>query len=110
MNKSFRADENLGPAFDSILLPILISIATAIYGGLHLCAWNSYFRTPEERNWWRVASILIAFSGSVFSLTGIPLSRSSPLDASWWGRWIVRPFALTCKIFMGCLAVILGAM
>jgi hypothetical protein len=52
-------------------LGLYLPLATALYGGLHSAAWNAYFPTSTERNWWRYSSIIAASSGSVFSMLSI---------------------------------------
>jgi hypothetical protein len=52
-------------------LGLYLPLATALYGGLHSAAWNAYFPTSTERDWWRYSSIIAASSGSVFSALSI---------------------------------------
>ena len=47
----------------TVLPPLAISLTTALYGGLHAAAWNSYFPTSAEMWLWRVCSAMIAGSG-----------------------------------------------
>jgi hypothetical protein len=40
-------------------------VISAIYGGLHLTAWNAYFPTPVEKWMWRAAGLAMASSPMV---------------------------------------------
>lgn len=50
---------------DQLLRSLLVSFATAAYGGIHALAWNGYFATASERRWWRFSSVFLATSGVV---------------------------------------------
>ena len=54
-------------AFDMGFLTF--AIATALYGGLHLLAWNSLFGSDAERFLWRASGILLAMSGCILILS-----------------------------------------
>jgi hypothetical protein len=57
-----------------------ITLACAIYGGLHLVAWNAHFPARAERILWRVSGIGIASFGLVylpFMTLGAVLDRHS---------------------------------
>lgn len=56
---------------DKFLRSLLLSLATAAYGGIHASAWNQYFVTPFERHAWRFSSVFISASGLVMSLRTI---------------------------------------
>lgn len=51
-----------------------LPLATAIYGGLHIGAWNGYFPTSIEQRYWRCSSIAAAASGCVVALFGATLA------------------------------------
>ncbi|KAL9583486.1 MAG: hypothetical protein Q9212_002680 [Teloschistes hypoglaucus] len=63
---NFPCDDLLGRENQS-LRTLLLSFATAAYGGLHAAAWKDYFPSTTERIMWRVSSVLIAASGAIAS-------------------------------------------
>ena len=59
--------------FDIRLLTF--SIATGLYGGLHLLAWEALFGSDAEKFLWRASCLLLVMSGSIIML-GIPTGLS----------------------------------
>jgi hypothetical protein len=65
---------------------LFLAMATALYGGLHAAAWNGYFPTESERNWWRFSSVIVGASGLAFitlSLLGSAINYLNQHDV--WG-------------------------
>lgn len=59
--------------FDIRLLTF--SIATGLYGGLHLLAWEALFGSDAEKFLWRASCLLLMVSGCIVIL-GVPLRLS----------------------------------
>ena len=69
---------------DKLLRSLLLSFATAAYGGIHALAWNEYFATAPERHWWRFSSVFVAASGVLISLRTINVRACAPgLEIIW---------------------------
>ena len=83
--KNWPGDDLLGR--EGILLrSLLLSFATAAYGGTHASAWNEYFVTAFERGCWRFSSLFIAASGVVMSMRTISLhaiDRFNNIENNW---------------------------
>ncbi|KAI9887706.1 MAG: hypothetical protein M1823_000455 [Watsoniomyces obsoletus] len=58
---------------------IILSIASAAYGGLHATAWNHYFVRPSERLYWRAAVIIVGISGMMKALSNLLRIWNPPL-------------------------------
>jgi hypothetical protein len=52
----------------SILPSIALSLATAIYGGIHVIAWNLHFPTAKQALYWKLSAADIAASGMLYSI------------------------------------------
>jgi hypothetical protein len=77
----------------SLIPSAVLSLTTALYGGIHFIAWNLYLPTIGQRNIWRLASGHIALSGLLYSLGSWLLVLLSRVQ---WGRnvigWLDAPF------------------
>jgi hypothetical protein len=66
---------NLPGELRSDWIRLVLSIATASYGGLHAAAWNSHFPSTVERWTWIASSLFISVSGfiifMVYGLKGL---------------------------------------
>ena len=91
--KNWPGDDLLGRE-NKLLRSLLLSFATAAYGGIHASAWNEFFATASERNWWRFSSVFIAASGVVMSLRTIGSQATDRLIKmkSQWLRYVLFIF------------------
>ena len=83
--KNWPGNDLLGRE-NKLLRSLLLSFATAAYGGIHASAWNQYFVTASECHWWRFCSVFIAASGVVMSLRTIgsqAVNRFSDVERNW---------------------------
>ncbi|KAH6714664.1 hypothetical protein BKA61DRAFT_481402 [Leptodontidium sp. MPI-SDFR-AT-0119] len=74
-----------------------MTIACAIYGGLHLVAWNAPFLTRLERLLWRISGLVIACFGAVYMLLLIYLVIKRRMVTQWDGtddrlHWMVSAY------------------
>lgn len=67
--------------FDIRLLTF--SIATVLYGGLHLLAWDALFGSDAEQLLWRASCLLLMMSGFIIIL-GISLGLATALNGFIW--------------------------
>lgn len=56
---------------------LTFSIATGLYGGLHLLAWGALFDSDAEKLLWRASCLLLVMSGCIIVIFGIPIGLSS---------------------------------
>ena len=87
--KNWPGDDLLGRG-DKLLRSLLLSFATAAYGGIHTSAWNQYFVTASECHWGRFCSIFIAASGVVMNLRTIgsqAVDRMMNIERYW--PWVL---------------------
>ena len=86
-----------------ILSISILSLATGLYGGLHLLLWSSHFPTSTEKYLWRISASIIAASGVIMGyLVLILSSRTDPLPK--YVKPIIWPYQRCILI----LAVVLG--
>lgn len=97
----------LGQSF--ALVPIVtLSLATAAYGGIHAMAWTEYFPTNNERNLWKVSSVIISSSGIMWSIIRslLPVRKALRISLAGTGlcRKLVRGF-LTIGMVVGLVSL-----
>ena len=99
--KNWPGDNLLGRE-DQLLRSLVLSFATAAYGGIHASAWNEYFATASERHWWRFSSVFIAASGVVINLWPIivTLDRFS-YSKNIWLRLVSKILMLALRLPVG---------
>ena len=56
---------------------LAFSIATGLYGGLHLLAWGAPFSSDDEKFLWRASCLFLAMSGCIIAICGISFGLSS---------------------------------
>ena len=103
--KDWPGDNLLGRE-DILLRTILLSFATAAYGGIHALAWNEYFATVSECSWWRFSSVFIAASGVVMSLRTIglhALHRFFNIETTWL-RAVLSFLVVAPSVFLALAA------
>ncbi|KAH8750641.1 hypothetical protein BGZ57DRAFT_914124 [Hyaloscypha finlandica] len=67
----------------NIFEAIVLSVASAIYGSIHIAGWNEYFPSSGEQLWWRFSSIIVTVSGLLWK-TAVPLSARGYHHLTWW--------------------------
>jgi hypothetical protein len=73
------------------LLPSVLALTAAAYGGLHLAGWADYFPTNTERLLWISAALIIACSGLLLWMFFLARQFWPAFDAFWSrNRYITR--------------------
>lgn len=73
-----------------------LAMAGALYGGMHLLAWNAPFASRSEELLWRISGLLLMTSGPVILLLYVP--------RNWFRRgieeWANEPLANSEHLFL----------
>lgn len=89
------------------VIPIaILSLATALYGGIHAAAWYEYFPSLSERHLWRFSAAFIAGSGFSLSVLSViwekmPMSDGPKhlLSLAYLSVILFHPFARAFLVF-----------
>ncbi|KAK7682241.1 hypothetical protein QCA50_014828 [Cerrena zonata] len=102
-----RGQKMLRKDMGSVIVWTIGSISPAVYGLLHLLAWNGSFPTPVERTLWRISTVVVITSGMAIALGLLVLASVMLLISEWSGDsdWKETTFetlgyVFTCSIVL----------
>ena len=103
--KNWPGKELLGQRNHVIPIAIL-SLATALYGGLHAAAWYEYFPSSSERHLWRFSSVFIAGSGVTWSALSVIWEVLPNFDISKHWLAILIAYLWFLLLYLACTSAI----
>ncbi|KAK0105190.1 hypothetical protein ONS95_004414 [Cadophora gregata] len=97
------------PGLKGETMGMTLWLATMIYGGVHIAAWNEYFPTETERLLWHLSSVYITRSGLLWLLMNV-MGAVSPWAKSYWHRFIALQAFWIEYVFYGVIATACGVL
>jgi hypothetical protein len=78
-----------------VVIVATLAIAGFLYGGVHLAAWHTPFKTKIEENLWKISAVSLAASGPL-GVCVIFISRSWKIEREY--DMSLSRFLLTCLL------------
>ena len=112
-NELFIQDVFMGKSAHSIFRIVLgLGVVSAVYGGLHASAWNSFFPTQLECYMWRISAIIMPLVGIIASFVAFAASfeyvRSATLRLFDWISKVEKRISTPLRIILFILYMPVG--